>query len=159
MGFARAAGINMTTVPVSFGTDWRPKVADAKGDFEGISFKPDAAANLPDPVEFMTALFHPSGGVNYTGFNSQDSQFQKGDTKLNDLLTKARIDFDDKARKEALLQLQKIVADEQYIVRFPGAANSFVMSWPAVRNVEVYTGDLMGINEWIDPTKAPIAKS
>ena len=73
-------------------------------------------------------------------------------------MTKARSDFDDKKRKDAVLQLQKIVADEHVHRALPRRANSFVMSWPAVRNVEVYTGDHMGIM-WMDPTKPPMSKS
>jgi hypothetical protein len=39
--------MKMVTSPVSFTTEWRPKVADAQGDFEGISFRPDATGGRP----------------------------------------------------------------------------------------------------------------
>jgi peptide/nickel transport system substrate-binding protein len=158
MNFASAAGLNLKTTPVSFTTDWRPKVADNNGDFEGISFRPDATASLPDPVEFMYAGFHYRGGAGYTGFFPANSSFKQGDPRLNELLDKARGEFDDNKRIAAIHELQKIHAEEQYIVRFPGTSNSFSMNWPVIRNANVYRGDLSLVSEWLDPTKPPMGQ-
>lgn len=159
MGFASAAGINMKTSPVSFTTEWRPKVADAIGDFEGVSFRPDATGGLPHPVEFMYAGFHHEAGAGYTGFSPGNSAFQKGDPRLSDILSKARREFDDKKQQEGIHELQKIVADEMYIVRMPGSANTFTMNWPVVRNAGVWQGDTTLRNMWLDPTKPPLKQA
>jgi ABC-type transport system substrate-binding protein len=158
MNFAKEAGINMVTTPVSFTTEWRPKVADVQGDFEGVSFRPDATGGLPHPVEFMYAGFHHEAGAGYTGFFSSNSTFQKGDPRLDDILSKARREFDVKKQQAGLFEMQKIVADEMYIVRMPGSSNTFVMSWPAVRNEQVWVGDTTLRNMWLDPTKPPLGQ-
>ena len=115
-----------------------------------------ARQGLTDDVVF--SLVEDGAGFFWLGGNRGISRVSKAGA-LSRCREGETLDVSASYHRDAWQLLQKIVADEQYIVRFPGAANSFVMSWPAVRNVEVYTGDLMGINEWIDPTKAPIAKS
>jgi ABC-type transport system substrate-binding protein len=157
ISFAKEAGIKMVVSPVSFTTEWRPKVADNNGDFEGVSFRPDATGGLPHPVEFMYAGFHHEAGAGYTGFFPSNSSWKNGDPRLDDILARARREFDPKKQEEGIHQMQKIVADEMYIVRMPGSSNTFVMSWPAVRNNQVWQGDTTLRNMWLDPTKRPIA--
>jgi hypothetical protein len=41
------------------------------------------------------------------------------------------------------------------MLHFPGSASSFSMSWPAVRNQEVFIGDLPYLNKYLDMTKPP----
>src|SRR5439155_1418137 len=101
------------------------------------------SAGIPMTTVWNSALTtNWPGGANYTGFFSADSSFQKGDPRLNDLLSKARGEFDEKKRISALQDLQKILADEMYVIRFPGSSNSFAMSWPVIGNANVFTGDL-----------------
>jgi ABC-type transport system substrate-binding protein len=159
MGFANEVGLKMVTTPVNFNTDWRPKIATAMGDFEGISFRPDATGGLPHPVEFMYAGFHHEAGGDYTGFFSSDSSFQKGDPRLDDILSKARREFDVKKQQAGIQEMQRIVADEMYIVRMPGSSNSFTMSWPIVRNQQVWDGDTTLRNMWLDDTQKPVGKA
>ena len=160
MNFAGVVGLNMVTEAVGFSTDWRPKVADAMGDFEGISFRSGAAGSqIADVGEGAFAYYHPQGGVNYTGFFSEDSTFQKGDPRISSLLERTRIEFDHKKRVAMMHELQKIMADQQYMIHFPGSASSFTMSWPAIRNQEVFTGDLPHVNKWLDTTKPPVGKA
>jgi ABC-type transport system substrate-binding protein len=159
MGFAAAVGLKMVTAPVGFTTDWRPKVADSQGDFEGLSFRPDQTGGLPHPVEFMYAGFHHEAGAGYTGFFPSSSSWKKGDPRLSDILSKARREFDDKKQQAGIHEMQKIVADEMYIVRMPGTSNSFTMSWPIVRNEQVWEGDTTLRNMWLDPTKPPMNKA
>jgi peptide/nickel transport system substrate-binding protein len=160
MNFGRAAGLNMNTVGVGFSTDWRPKVADALGDFEGLSFRSGAAGSqIADVGEGAFAYYHYQGGVNYTGFFSEDSSFQKGDPRLNSLLENIRTEFDEKKRISMMHEVQRIMADAQYMLHFPGSASSFTMSWPALRNQEVFTGELPYLNQWLDMTKPPHGSS
>jgi peptide/nickel transport system substrate-binding protein len=157
MNFGRAVGLNMSTVPVGFSTDWRPKVADSRGDFEGISFRSGAAGNqIADVGEGAFAYYHYQGGVNYTGFFDESSSFQQGDQKVNELLEKIRVEFDQRQRISMMHEVQRIMAEAQYMIHFPGSASTFTMSWPATGNQAVYTGDLPHVNKWLDTTKAPI---
>ena len=157
MNFGRVVGLNMSTVPVGFSTDWRPKVADAKGDFEGISFRSGAAGSqIADVGEGAFAYYHHEGGVNYTGFFSEDSAFQKGDPRINSLLENIRTEFDQKRRISMMHEVQRIMADAQYMIHFPGSASSFNMSWPVVSNQQVYTGDLPHVDKWLDTSKPPL---
>jgi ABC-type transport system substrate-binding protein len=105
----------------------------------------------------MNAGFHHQAGAGYTGFFSANSSFQKGDPRVSDLLSKARQEFDVKKQQAAIHEFQRILAEEMYIVRFPGGSNTFTMAWPCVRNQEVWTGDTTLRNMWIDTTKRPIA--
>ena len=117
---------------------------------------------VKSPTELDVTLTGPFAGfstmLGYTGFFPSTGSFQQGDPKINSLLDGARGEFDDKKRIAAIQEVQKIVADQQYIVRFPGTSNGFSLSWPATRNVEVSKGDLTLVGEWLDPTKAPINK-
>jgi peptide/nickel transport system substrate-binding protein len=160
MNFARAAGLNMRTVPVNFNTDWRPKVADALGDFEGISFRAGAAGTqIADVIEGAFAYYHYQGGVNYTGFFSANSSFQKGDPRLNEILEKGRAEFDPKKRISLAHELQRLMAEEQYMLHFPGSASTFDLSWPAVRNQNVFTGELAHVRTWLDTSRRPVGSS
>jgi ABC-type transport system substrate-binding protein len=158
MNFGRAVGLNLRTVPVNFNTDWRPKVADALGDFEGISFRAGAAGTqIADVVEGAFAYYHYQGGVNYTGFFSPNSSFQKGDPRLNEILEKARGEFDQKKSMSLMHEMQQILAEEQYMLHFPGSASEFDLAWPTVRNQNVFTGDLSHVGLWLDQTRPPVA--
>lgn len=157
MNFGRAAGLNMHTVSVGFSTDWRPKIADSRGDFEGISFRAGAAGSqIADVGEGAFAYYHYQGGVNYTGFFSSNSTFQKGDPRLNELLEKIRSEFETKKRITMMHDAQRLMADEQYMLHFPGSASTFSISWPALQNQGVYKADLPHLNKFIDSTKAPL---
>jgi ABC-type transport system substrate-binding protein len=95
--------------------------------------------------------------VNYTGFFSPNSAFQKGDPRLNEILEKARAEFDQKKSMALMHELQKIMADEQYMLHFPGSASDFDLAWPVIRNQNVFTGDLMHVGVWLDPSRPPLA--
>jgi len=156
MNFGRVVGLNMETVPVGFSTDWRPKVADARGDFEGISFRAGAAGSqIADVGEGAFAYYHHQGGVNYTGFFSDNSSFQKGDPRLNESLEKIRSEFDAKKRISMMHDVQKLMAEEQYMLHFPGSATLLTIAWPALQNYGVYTSDLPHLNKFLDTTKPP----
>ena len=158
LNFARDAGIRSTTKPVGFATDWRPKIADNQGDFEGLSFRifPEG---ITDPPERLFLTYHPDAGILYTGFFSEDSSFRKGDPKLTDMINKARAEFDSQKRISITQDIQRYEAAQMYKPRLPGGASNFSLVWPAVRNELVFHGGLGMIPyayQWLDATKAPL---
>ena len=137
MNFAREAGIRMTTKPVGFATDWRPKVADTQGDFDGISFRifPEGSQDWGDR---LFSVYHPEGGLNYTGLYNQDtSSYKKGDPKLTEIVEKVRREFDQDARVALIEDFQRLDAPEMYRPRFPGSAAALSVIWPVIRNRRV----------------------
>lgn len=160
MNFAREAGMRMTTKPVDFNTDWRPRVADTQGDFEGISFRifPEGSSDWGDR---LFSVYHPEGGLNYTGlYNTDTSSWKKGDPRLTEIIEKVRTEFDTNKRIELIKEFQRIDAPEMYRPRFPGSAATLITVWPVVRNERVHVGaDIAYVGQWLDPTKPPLARS
>jgi ABC-type transport system substrate-binding protein len=156
MNFAREAGINMQAKPIDFNTDWRPKVADTQGDFSGISFRifPEGSQDWGDR---LYSVYHPKGGLNYTGlFNTDTSTYKNGDPKLTEIIEKVRTEFDTPKRQALIKEFQQVDAPEMYRPRFPGSAASLALVWPVVRNEGVYTSaDIAYVGNWLDPTQPP----
>jgi ABC-type transport system substrate-binding protein len=156
MNFAREAGINMQAKPIDFNTDWRPRVADTQGDFSGISFRifPEGSQDWGDR---LYSVYHPKGGLNYTGlFNTDNSTYKNGDPKLNEIIEKVRTEFDTPKRQALIKEFQQVDAPEMYRPRFPGSAASLALVWPIVRNEGVYTSaDIAYVGNWLDPTQPP----
>jgi peptide/nickel transport system substrate-binding protein len=160
INFARDAGIRMQTKPVGFTTDWRPKVADSQGDFDGISFRifPEGSQDWGDR---LFSVYHPEGGLNYTGlFNQDTSSYKKGDPRLNEIIEKVRTEFDNETRISLIEEFQRLDAPEMYRPRFPGSAAALSVIWPVIRNHRVQVGDDIDyVGMWLDPTKAPLGKT
>ena len=160
MNFAREAGMRMTTKPVDFSTDWRPKIADSAGDFEGISFRifPEGSQDWGDR---LYSVYHPKGGLNYTGlFNTDTSTWKNGDPKLTEIIEKVRSEFETPKRVELIKEFQRLDAAEMYRPRFPGSAAGLGIVWPVVRNERVEVGgDIAYVGQWLDPTKPPLGKA
>jgi ABC-type transport system substrate-binding protein len=160
MNFAREAGMRMNAKPIDFNTDWRPKVADTQGDFEGISFRifPEGSSDWGDR---LYSVYHPKGGLNYTGlFNTDTSSWKNGDPKLTEIIEKVRTEFDTGKRQDLIKEFQRAEALEMYRPRFPGSAAGIDVVWPVVRNQGVEPGaDIAYVGQWLDPSKPPISKS
>jgi peptide/nickel transport system substrate-binding protein len=157
MSFARDAGMRMTTKPVGFTTDWRPAVADTQGDFDGISFRifPEGSQDWGDR---LFSVYHPQGGLNYTGlFNTDTSSWKQGDPRLTQIIEKVRAEFDSNTRRSLIEDFQRLDAPEMYRPRFPGSAAALSAVWPVIRNHRVWVGgDIDYLGLWLDPTKPPL---
>jgi peptide/nickel transport system substrate-binding protein len=156
MNFAREAGMRMDVKPIEFNTDWRPKVADTAGDFSGISFRtfPEGSQDWGDR---LYSVYHPRGGLNYTGlFNTDTSTWKNGDPKLTEIIEKVRSEFDTPKRQALIKEFQQLDAPEMYRPRFPGSAASLALVWPIVRNEGVHMGaDIAYVGNWLDPSLPP----
>jgi ABC-type transport system substrate-binding protein len=159
LGFANDVGMRMTSFPVDFNTEWRPKFADAQGDFPGVSFRNLASGN-PDIPEKQIQVYTPLGGILYTGHFSETSSFRKGDPEVIDLLMKTRTEFDLEKRRAIIHDFQRMAAEKLYVLHSPGGGSSFTIAWPALRNQNVQRGEVVPyVGQWLDPTKAPITKT
>ena len=63
-----------------------------------------------------------------------------GDPYVEQQLSKGRSEVDLEKRRSIVLDLQRHLAKQQYVVRYPGGATGLDLAWPAVRNHLVYTG-------------------
>ncbi len=159
MNFAREAGMRMATKPIDFNTDWRPKVADSQGDFEGISFRtfPEGSQDWGDR---LYSVYHPKGGLNYTGlYNTDTSTWKNGNPKLTDIIEKVRAEFDTPKRQALINDFQRLDAAEMYRPRFPGSAASLGLVWPVIRNERVEVGgDIAYLGQWLESHEAAPSK-
>src|SRR3954465_1971368 len=112
INFANEAGMKLSAKPIDFNTDWRPKVADTMGDFPGISFRtfPEGSQDWGDR---LYSVYHPKGGINYTGlFNTDNSTWKNGDPKLNEIIEKVRTECDAPKRQALIKEFQQLCAPD-----------------------------------------------
>jgi ABC-type transport system substrate-binding protein len=153
------AGFRTKIHTVNFNTEWRPQLADARGQFEGVSFIVDSGGE--EPSNFLYLHYNVKGSLNH-GYDPDGQNRKQGDPTLNDLTSKARLEFDEKKRKEIVAEIQKYEAKKIYFPRIAGGASSFSIAWPAYRGRQVWQGTTsrgttasISTTNWLDQTKAP----
>ncbi len=159
LGMAGDAGLRIKIEPSNFQTDFRTKYADSKGAFDGLCY---ANLTATEVGNWMGAVYNSKGSL-FKGF-SPDSGANPaaGDATLDDLSTRVNREFDLKKRQEIAHELQRYEAKTQYMPGFLGGASGIILSWPAVENRFVYSGQTTFLEEnyiWINNEKAPIAKA
>jgi len=139
--------------------DYIPNLRDAQGQFEGIGMH-SVTGTTPQrisPESDLAAQFWPKGGVTFHGFGSNKS----GDPALTTIIEKARLEFDDNARKKLIQDAQRYLGKAQWALSQPGGANTFNLAWPAVGNYFAWSNHTWGpaalwtYRLWLDQTKAP----
>jgi peptide/nickel transport system substrate-binding protein len=156
------AGFRTQIHTVNFGTEWRPQLADARGQFEGVSFILDSGG--AEPANYLYLHYHIKGSLNH-GYDPDGLNRREGDPTLNDLTTKGRLEFDEKKRMELASEIQKYEAKKVYFPRVAGGATAFSLAWPALRGRGVWQGTTSrgfgtsSATNWLDPTKAPIKQT
>ena len=160
IGFAREAGIRISTHIANDFNEW-PPYRDNQGDFPGIVYRVYGSASQADPVEQMFAEMVPfDGNLAFSGFDPDGRGTRKGDPTLTDMVTKARLEFDQDRRRTLVKDIQRYWAKKQYTQRAPGGANSLALIWPVIKNYRVYQGGTFGDRDlWLDPNEAPLKKS
>jgi hypothetical protein len=80
------------------------------------------------------------------------------------MLEKARLEFDEKALRTQLHDIQRYLAKSMWGLNTPGGASSFKVGWPAVRNNNVWRRTRQGgfsqwdpYQLWMDQTQPPFA--
>jgi len=130
--------------------DWFPKYHNqSAGPFSGVTI---SLSNLAeDPANYM-----------FSYYNSKGTLRQGSDSTLDDLTSKAIAEFDSKKRQALVHEIQRYEGGKNFYPRL-GGGTGFSLSWPAVRNREVYRGGTARSQAistlWLDPTKAPLNKA
>lgn len=158
LAMVQEGGFRTKINTVNFNTEWRPQLADARGQFEGVSFIVDSGG--AEPSNFLYLHYNVKGSLNH-GYDPDGMNRKLGDPTLNDLTTKARLEFDEKKRKEIVAEIQKYEAKKVYFPRVAGGASAFSLAWPAFRGRQVWQGATSrGLaTNWLDRTKAPFKTS
>jgi ABC-type transport system substrate-binding protein len=157
LGMALDAGIRIKTVPVAFANEYQ-RVRDAKGNFEGLSFRLSAVVGFLDVAEKLYAIWNSKGPL-FTGFDPDGRGTFAGDPQMDDLTMKMRNEFDFKKRTALALDLQRLQAKKQYTINSPGGAATLSIAWPVIQNRNVFRADgPMNYYHWLDETKAPVKK-
>jgi ABC-type transport system substrate-binding protein len=160
VGFAQEAGINFEQIALpNVNSDFRPKYIFTNGNFNGLAFTLGFNRGILDPVEMSASEYIPSAAIAFPGYMADGQAWKSGDPAYTTLLNKAREEFDEKKRLALMQDFQRMEAENQYLPSFPGTAEQLVVSWPALRNMNVFRSNLQYNDLWIDETKAPFKKA
>ena len=164
MSFNREIGIKPTSEPIDYNLRYLPDFVTKRGQHEGVVFTLGAVTS-PDPVDFFVWRYYSkAGSTSGAVFGDIGSGDGAGDPKVDDMIEKAKAEFDSKKQAVILADLQKYLGGMQYAISSPGLGTSFSLAWPAVRNYLAFQGDSRAIGSfyytwWLDDTQAPIKKS
>jgi ABC-type transport system substrate-binding protein len=135
---------------------WKPKVTELdydrdwaafrgnKGDFAGMGFIYDSGET--DPTNDLFSHYHPSG-----------SRYFGGDAKMNGMLEQMLVEFDLQKRLALAHEVQRYEGGMNWQPR-PGGASGFRITWPALRNKNVWRDENQGrylATVWLDQKRPP----
>jgi peptide/nickel transport system substrate-binding protein len=165
-GMLRELGLDIKVNTPNYANDYIPNYRDGHGQYEGYAYA-TVLGTLPQmihPAASLVAEYWPSGGDAFRGFSASGANDQAGDPKLNAMLEKARLEFDEKALRTQLHDIQRYLAKSMWGLNTPGGASSFKVGWPAVRNNNVWRRTRQGgfsqwdpYQLWMDQTQPPFA--
>ena len=144
-GMARDSGLwKPNQRQLDYDTDWAAFRAN-KGAFSGMGFLFDSGEN--DPANDLFSHYHPSGSRNFGS-----------DTKMTGMLEQMMTEFDLQKRIALAHEVQRYEGGMNWQPR-PGGASGFRVTWPALRNKNVWRDENQGRylgTIWLDQTKAPL---
>jgi peptide/nickel transport system substrate-binding protein len=161
-GFARDAGFRIRRNEIDYTSDFIPNYRNAKGQHEGWAQKigPGFAT---DAIGRYAYEFWSKGGDNFYGFSASGKNDMAGDPQVDNLIEKAQLEIDNDKRKQIAFDLQRLLAQKQYLITHPGGATQFLMAWPVVGNFGVYRASQGTLTPriywWVDDTKAPLKRA
>ena len=147
IGFVRDSGMFRVSNKVLSTADFNASFRNNRGNFKGAGFITD---NIDaHPIIDLTTHYHSAGG-RYFG----------GDSKVDDILNQANREFDVKKQQQLVSDFQRYEGEKHFQPRL-GGGSGFRISWPVLRNKNVWQGSPLRWNAtvWVDPTKAPLGKS
>jgi peptide/nickel transport system substrate-binding protein len=162
--FNQDLGIKVTSDPIDYNLKYLPDYVTKRGQHEGIVVTLGAVSS-PDAVDyFVWRYYSKAGATSGAIFGDQGSGDGAGDPKVDDMIDKAKAEFDAKKQTAILGDLQKYLAEKQYAVTSPGLGTQFTLAWPAVKNYLTFQGDSRAINSfyytwWLDENEAPLKKA
>ncbi|HEX5368434.1 MAG TPA: ABC transporter substrate-binding protein [Dehalococcoidia bacterium] len=143
-GMARDSGLwKPTETQLDFDTDWA-KFRTNKGAFSGMGFLYDSGEN--DPANDLFSHYHPAGSRSFGS-----------DAKMAAMIEQMMVEFDLQNRIALAHEVQRYEGGMNWQPR-PGGASSFRMTWPALRNKNVWRDEDQGrylATIWLDQTKPP----
>ena len=162
-GMASEAGFRFTNNVIGYNAGYQPQYRDSRGDFEGTTYR-NIIGGDTDAVEALIAIYSPTAGATFVGLDADGKGDYSGDSYVEGQLSKARSEVDQEKRRSIVLDLQRHLGKQQYVVRYPGGATGLDLAWPAVRNHLVYTGAIASFRgrdyyEWLDDTLPPLKKT
>ncbi|HEX5140573.1 MAG TPA: ABC transporter substrate-binding protein [Dehalococcoidia bacterium] len=129
--------------------------------FNGVTMRAGRAWGSVAAQLFGT--MHKDGSI-YHGMSANNSNYEQGDPKVNDLTEKIKLEYDTKKQEDLVHQLIRYVTGEATAISQPATSKAYTVTWPALGNFGVFTSYPGGakaaetmINYWIDSTKPPLA--
>ena len=162
-GMAGEAGFKFTNNIVGYNAGYQPQYRDSRGDFEGTTYR-NVIGGDTDAVEALVALYSPAAGATFVGLDADGIGNYKGDPYVDSQLLKARAEPEIEKRRTIVQDLQRHLAKQQYVIRYPGGASGLSLSWPAVKNYLAFQGSNASFHGaefyyWLDETKEPVKKA
>jgi peptide/nickel transport system substrate-binding protein len=132
--------------PLDYQTEWSPRIRFIRGQIPGVALLQDV--DTPEPTLYMYQRFHSKGGV-----------YQGGDSTLDEILSKAKGEFDEPKRMALIHEAQRYEGGQMHFPLSHGGASTYELNWPSVRGIKVWDGvDNLEAGYWLDQTKAPFNK-
>jgi ABC-type transport system substrate-binding protein len=132
---------------IDYDTEWNTNFRNNKGRFSGMAFIFDTGES--DPANDLYSHYHPAGS-RYFGPEG-------GDKTMSDMLDKMVAEFDNKKRQDLAHDVLRYEGGRMFQPR-PGGASGFRITWPALRNKDVWRDENQGrylSTLWLDQTKRP----
>jgi ABC-type transport system substrate-binding protein len=149
-GFGRDSGLfKPVNKELDFATEWQTFRFN-QGKFVGQGFIFDTGEN--DPANDLFSHYHSSGSRYFGPAGGGGS-----DPQLDKMAESLLAEFDVKKRIAIAHEVQRYEGGKMYQPR-PGGATTFRITWPALRNKNVWQGDSQGrylATIWLDQTKPP----
>jgi ABC-type transport system substrate-binding protein len=159
-GFAVEGGFKFSRNAMPYQTEFIPKIRDAQGNFDGITYKLLTPSTPPDGIEGLVAYFSKGGGATFQGFDPDGKGTFEGDPYIEDQIRKARAEIDVKKQYAIVHDIQRYVAGKAYMWRAPGGATGLDIAWPVIRNFNTYQSEYRAhFNEWLDPGQPPLKRA
>jgi ABC-type transport system substrate-binding protein len=156
IGYSESSGVfkvKRNQIGNFFGEYFPNYHTQVRSQFDGVAIALSLGVAGIDPAGHLFAYYNQRGSLR-----------QGTDQTLSDLTTKAIREFDDKRRMELVHEAQRYEGGMQFFARI-GAAEGVALSWPALRNVNVWrggTGRAFGTvssTVFIDPERPPLKKA
>jgi ABC-type transport system substrate-binding protein len=161
-GMMAEGGFRFKKNIVNYANEFIPKYRDAKGNFEGMSYKSGPTPPANDATAYLVFFNYSKGGTAFYGFDAAGKGDNSGDPKVDDLLLRARGEIDNDKRRTLINEVQQHLGGKQYAVRWAGGSSNYSVAWPAVKNFEVYRGGVAPnffLNYWLDQNEPPFKKA
>jgi ABC-type transport system substrate-binding protein len=162
--FNQELGLKVSSDPIDYNLKYLPDYVTKRGQHEGIVVTLGAVTS-PDPVDYFVWRYHSKAGATSGAiFGDVGSGDGAGDPKVDEMIDKAKAEFDQKKQAAILADLQKYLAEKQYCITSPGLGTQFTLAWPAVKNYMALQGDSRAIDNfyytwWLDENEAPLKRA